>query len=94
MPFGVPPHVEPWTRNNWANINKGCKLYATQEWQCWLIRHGNPVPDLPQNIADEVGKPTSWLSTKAQNMLRNIVPQPPDISPVNSEAEHGDQRGE
>jgi hypothetical protein len=75
MPHGQPPFVVPWSRQNWHNLQKGKRLYAVQEWQCWLIRNGNPVPDLPDHVANALNIPVTWYSTKAINMLRQWFPQ-------------------
>lgn len=72
MPYGKPKHVSPWTRENWPVLNKGNKMYAISEWQCWLIRNGNNIPDLPQAVADEIGKHVSWMSNKAKNLFQHV----------------------
>lgn len=72
MPYGTPKHVKPWERENWPVLNRGKKLYAISEWQCWLIRNGNAIPDLPQVVADDVGHHVSWISTKAKNLFDHI----------------------
>lgn len=72
MPYGNPRHVEPWTRANWPVLNKGNKLYAISEWQCWLIRNGRYIPDIPQAVCNEIDKEPRWMSRKASNLFQHV----------------------
>lgn len=71
MPYGKPKHVAPWTRANWNNLNKGNKLYAIQEWQCYLFRNGNHAPLLPNDIANSLNINRDHISRKALNIFQN-----------------------
>ena len=54
IPFGTSPRVETWTRKIWQRLNKDENKYGVEKLQCWLIRYGNAVPDMPPFVSDIV----------------------------------------
>jgi hypothetical protein len=72
MPRGIPTLVKPWTRINWLKLNRGQQLFAVQEWQSYLARTGQAIPDLPNDVAILLKVPESYISKKAQNILSSL----------------------
>lgn len=80
MPYGKPKHVKPWYRENWPSLNKGQKLFAISEWQCYLIRNGK-INELriDDDVCAEINIPNYWRSTKARNLIRIVTGRDEEI---------------
>lgn len=98
MPYGKPPFVEPWERENWLWINKGSKLYSIGQWQMHLLRNDWPLPLINADAAEELGIPRDFIRTEARNYIaaRGLPPRNEpggegESSPADSDASDASQ---
>lgn len=92
MGYGKPKHVKPWLRANWPRINRGNKLYAIQEWQCYCIRNKLTIDELPADVAKAINKPRDYISAKAEKLRKQnnvIIPESDEDAESAVEEEHG-----
>jgi hypothetical protein len=96
MPYGRPPFIEPWERENWLHLAKGKKLYAIGQWQMHLLRNDWPLPYINEHAAEELGITRDWIRTEALNYIaaRGLPPRNESTSAADGEGQEDETEGE